>query len=241
MTIILGNLDNWKLDPLGPVSPQLRLILRSRILRNNLKPGEKISEPALAKLYNVSRQPVREAFITLVNEGLLEIRPQRGTLVKKIDYEVVLNGRFIREAIEADIVKTLVRSFREKPDPDLIKQLRKQIEDQKKVSNNSPEHWIALDEKFHQTIANAAGLRKTWSFLEAIKSQMDRVRFFTIEEFPIKTLIEQHIHLVDCIEQQNLEGADGAMRIHLREILKTLPKVQELYPDYFENSRELGP
>lgn len=237
MSIIFGNLDDWKLDPLVAVSPQLRLILRSRILRNDLKPGAKISEPALAKHYEVSRQPVREAFITLVNEGLLEIRPQRGTLVKKIDFEAVLNGRFIREAVEADIVKTLAKT----PNKALITELRKQIENQKRVSRDAPERFIVLDETFHHTLASAAGLRKTWAFLDAIKSQMDRVRFFTFEKFPIEILIEQHIHIIDCIEQQNLEGADGAMREHLREILKSLPKVQELYPDYFENSRELNP
>lgn len=234
MSIILDNLEDWKLDQLAAVSPQLRLILRSRIIRNDLKPGAVISEPALARHYDVSRQPVREAFITLVNEGLLEIRPQRGTLIKRIDPEAVLNGRFIREAFEADIVKTLAKT----PDKALVTELRKQIENQKRISKDIPVRFIALDETFHHTLADAAGLRKAWDFLDAIKTQMDRVRFITFEEIPIDQLIEQHSQIVDCIEQQSSEGAEGAMRNHLRQILKSLPKVQELYPDYFENSWE---
>ncbi len=237
MSLILGNLDEWKLDQLTAVSPQLRLILRSRIIRNDLRPATKISEPELAKHYNVSRQPVREAFITLVNEGLLEIRPQRGTFVKRIDYEAVLEGRFVREAVEADIVKTLAGT----PNDALVADLRGQLEHQKQLSKDVPERFILLDEKFHHTLADGAGLGKVWAILDSIKVQMDRVRFITFEEFPIDKLIEQHTQIVDCIEQQNSEGAEKAMRKHLRRILQSLPKVQELYPDYFENSRELGP
>lgn len=83
-------------DPLKPVSAQLRKIIWHRIIVNDLRPNSKISEPELAKAYNVSRQPVREAFITLVNEGLLEIRPQRATIVKMIDFDAVLDARFVR-------------------------------------------------------------------------------------------------------------------------------------------------
>lgn len=236
MSLILENLDDWKLDQLAAVSPQLRLILRSRIIRNDLMPGEKISEPGLAKLYEVSRQPVREAFITLVNEGLLEIRPQRGTIVKRIDYEAVLTGRFIREAVEADIIKKLFGH----PIDDLVAELRQQIEQQKAVFQNAPGHFIELDEKFHRTIAEAAGLRQAWDFLDATKAQMDRVRFISNDEFPITKLINQHSEIVDCIEQKNSDGAEEAMRNHLREVLQSLPKIQALYPDHFENHRELG-
>jgi len=77
--------EEWKLDQLKAVSPQLRIVLRSRIIRNDLRPMSRLSEPELAKEYGVSRQPVREAFITLMNEGLVEVRPQRGTYVRKID------------------------------------------------------------------------------------------------------------------------------------------------------------
>ena len=234
MSLILCNLEDWKLDQMAAVSPQLRLILRSRIIRNDLKPAEKISEPAQAKKYNVSRQPVREAFITLVNEGLLEIRPQRGTIVKRINYEAVLNGRFVREAVEADIVKSLAN----RPNEALVAELRAQIETQKSLSKDVPERFIELDEKFHRTLADGGSLPRVWDYLDVIKTQMDRVRFLTFEEFPIEKLIAQHTLIVDFIEQQNSEGAEGAMRQHLREILQSLPKVQEMYPDYFENSRE---
>ncbi len=231
--LALVGIDGWELDQLKAVSPQLRLVLRSRIIRNDLPPMSRLSEPELAKEYGVSRQPVREAFITLMNEGLVEVRPQRGTYVKRIDYEAVLNARFVREAVEADIVRKLaVRG-----DSDLVKELRSQIVLQKNVPEGVPDKFMELDERFHQTLAQAAGFRKAWDYLEGIKAQMDRVRFITFEEFPISKLIDQHEQIVDFIEQKTVSRAEDAMRVHLREILNSLPRIQELYPDYFENLR----
>lgn len=225
--------EGWCLDQLKAVSPQLRLVLRSRIIRNDLRPMSRLSEPELAKEYGVSRQPVREAFITLMNEGLVEVRPQRGTYVRRIDYDAVLNARFVREAVEADIVGKLAAEHND----DLLKELRIQLALQKDVARKDvPEAFMELDERFHMTLAQGAGFAKSWDFLEGIKSQMDRVRYMTFEEFPISKLIDQHEQIVDFIEQKTVSQAQDAMRGHLREILNSLPRVQELYPDYFENS-----
>ena len=229
--MFLNNVDEWVLDPLKAVGPQLREILRARIICNDLKPASGISETELAKFYNVSRQPVREAFITLVNEGLVEIRPQRGTYVKCIDYKSVMNGRFVREAVEADIVEKLSK----KPDKQLVTELRSQLHEQHACAKGSASAFIELDERFHHTLANAAGLHKIWDLLETTKSQMDRVRFITFEEFPTDKLIQQHELIVDCIEEASPIRAKTAMRNHLREILNSLPKVRDRYPDYFEN------
>lgn len=232
MLLVMENLEDWKLDPLQAVTPQLRLILRSRIIRNDLQPMSRLSEPELAREYNVSRQPVREAFITLVNEGLLEIRPQRGTFIKRIDYKSVLNGRFVREAVEADIVRKLASD----PDAGLVRDLRAQIKQQSRVAEGNANAFIELDERFHRTLARAADVAESWEYLDSIKSQMDRVRFISNEEFPVTRLVKQHERVVDMIEDGNVASAEEAMRAHLREILKSLPKIQAMYPQYFEGS-----
>ena len=91
------------LDPMRPITPQVAQLLRDRIIRNALKPGNRISETEIAKTYDISRQPVREAFIKLQEQGLLQVLPQRGTIISRIAYQAVLDARFLREAIEADI------------------------------------------------------------------------------------------------------------------------------------------
>ena len=79
--------------------------LKSDIISLQLPPGSKISEVEVSKAFNVSRQPVREAFMRLGELNLLEIRPQRATRVRKISHQDLRNTRFIRAAVEVEVVR----------------------------------------------------------------------------------------------------------------------------------------
>ncbi|MBL4768397.1 MAG: GntR family transcriptional regulator [Rhodobacteraceae bacterium] len=220
---------SWVLDHGVPIGPQLHRILRERIVRNDLTSGSKISESEIAKTYAISRQPVREAFIKLSEEGLIAIRPQRSTIVRKIDSVAVLEARFVREAVEADIVKLLA----EQSDPDVVAELRTQIDAQQRVAKDDPNSFIQLDERFHQTLAEAANKASAWKFLEGLKSQMDRVRFLSFSQFPMAKLITQHKAVVDGIAAGNIAQAEDSIRVHLKEILIDLPKIQRANPEFF--------
>lgn len=226
----LGEAINNVLDPLRPIAPQVYAILRERIVRNDLLPDSRISESEIAAAYDVSRQPVREAFIRLVGDGLLAILPQRGTIVRKIEYSGVLDARFLREAIEADIVRIVARS----PDAGLIADLRVQLGSQRRLSAGSPADFIALDDRFHRSLAEGAGKAGAWRLIEGLKSQMDRVRYLSLAHFPVTGLIDQHARVVDRIEAGDVEGANAAIRTHLREVLKDLPQVVRAQPEFFE-------
>ncbi len=220
----------WALDPAAPITPQVTRILRERIIQNDLKPGDRISEAELARLHDVSRQPVREAFIKLADQGLLEVRPQRGTIVTRIGYLAVLDARFLREAIEADIVKIVALG----PDPALIADLRGQIERQRAVGRADPDAFIQMDERFHRTLAEAAGKAGTWKQIEGLKSQMDRVRHLSIGAIRVGKLIEQHRAVVDRIAAGDVPGANSAIRRHLREVLRDLPRIVAENRPYFD-------
>ncbi|WP_372574304.1 GntR family transcriptional regulator [Ruegeria jejuensis] len=218
------------LDPSAAISPQIYTRLRDAIIRNRFAPGDRISESEIASACNVSRQPVREAFIKLAGEGLLAILPQRGTIISKISYTAVLNARFLREAIEADIVSILATH----PDAAVIRELRDQIKAQTAVAQMDPREFIELDERFHRTLADAAGKRGAWRLIEGLKSQMDRVRFLSLTQFPVKKLITQHTEVVDRIEIGDPRGANAAIRCHLREVLSDLPQILGAKPEFFD-------
>lgn len=220
----------WELDPASSITPQITRILRKRIIQNDLKPGDRISESELARTYGVSRQPVREAFIKLADQGLLEVRPQRGTVVTRIGYFAVLDARFLREAIEADICKIVASS----PDPALIVELRRQIELQESLGREHASQFTRLDELFHRTLAEAAGKGGAWKQIEGLKSQMDRVRYLSLGAFRVDTLIAQHRAVVDRIESGDVAGANSAIRFHLREVLKDLPQIIEANARFFD-------
>jgi DNA-binding GntR family transcriptional regulator len=218
------------LNPMRPITPQITHLLRERIIKNHMAPGNRISETEIALTYKVSRQPVREAFIKLQEQGLLTVLPQRGTIVSKIAYQAVLDAQFLREAIEADILLMLATA----PRPALIANLRDQLENQRALGPNAPEGFIQLDETFHRTLAEAAGKGTAWKQIEGLKSQMDRVRFLAMTRFPIDKLIRQHTEIVDALEQQNTTQSQRALRLHLREVLGDLPVIIKAHPDLFD-------
>ena len=219
-----------RLDPVTPIVPQITRILRDRIIRSDLKPGDRLTESEIAKVYEVSRQPVREAFIRLADQGLVRVLPQRGTLVSRIDYVAVLDSRFLREAIEADIVKILARA----PEAPVIAELRAQLQRQEATGADRPHDFMQLDDLFHRTLADAAGKSGAWKQIEGLKSQMDRVRFLSLGHFPVRNLIDQHRGIVDAIERGSVAAANGAVRHHLREVLSELPQIADANKAYFE-------
>lgn len=226
-----SNID-WALEQGAPVGPQVYQALRERIIRAELAPGALVSETEIARAFSLSRQPVREAFIKLADDGLVEVRPQRGTLVRKISIASVMDARFVREAVEADIVKFVA----ELRDPVVIADLRAQIEAQRDVAERDSEEFMRLDEQFHRSLAIAAGKSQVFRMVTSVKAQMDRVRYLTLmHRSVIMQSIDQHAKIVDAIERGERDEADMAMRTHLRQILIDIPQVAKLKPEFFDD------
>ena len=88
-----------------PVNQQIYRYLRHEIVTCAIPPGCLLSEKDVSSRFNVSRQPVREAFIKLAEAGLVQVLPQRGTFVRKISAQRVDDARFISETVESDMAR----------------------------------------------------------------------------------------------------------------------------------------
>jgi GntR family transcriptional regulator, rspAB operon transcriptional repressor len=220
------------IDTGSAVAPQIFRLVHQRIVTGDLVPGARLSETEVAASYGISRQPVREAFIKLADEGLLDIRPQRGTYVRKISVAAVMDARFVREAIEADVVRLLAQT----PNSALEAELKRQIVAQKQVIASDLQDFVPLDDMFHRTLAEAAGKPFAWKVIDGLKSQMDRVRQLSTLRLQRDALIDHHIAIAESIGCGDVAGAEAAMRTHLREILKDLPVIRASLPEYFDET-----
>jgi DNA-binding GntR family transcriptional regulator len=218
-------------DAAEPVAKRVFRELRSAIVTMRFQPGLAVSEKEIADRFGVSRQPVREAFIKLAEAGLLSIRPQRGTFVVKISAKQVYDVRFVREAVETAVVRKACADL----PPNAIATLRDNIRAQRDAADDErPDRFLGLDEAFHKGLALAAGCEYAWSVVEEMKAQMDRVRYLSLPEAtPIPRLIDQHTRIVDAVEARDAGAAEAAMRVHLGEILKSLPDLERRFPDLF--------
>jgi GntR family transcriptional regulator, rspAB operon transcriptional repressor len=215
------------------VGPQLYRLLRDRIVRGDIAPGARISETEIAGTYSVSRQPVREAFIKLAEEGLVGVRPQRGTYVSLISVPAVMTARFIREAVEADVVHRVA----ETADAAGLALLDAQIAAQRALGREAPgTDFMRLDEEFHRTLAELAGQAAVADHLEQLKTEMNRVRHISAGRFARDRLVAQHAEVVEGIRARDPARAEAAMRGHLREILADLPEIIAARPDLFDQA-----
>jgi len=204
--------------------------LRDDIVTMALKPGDVISESDIAGRYGVSRQPVREAFIRLAQQGLLLIRPKRATVVKKISPEGVRQSRFIRESIEVEIIRRVAAA------PGEAKAVLDALIVEQEAASNADDsrRFHPLDELFHRTLARLAGVEYAWQLIDDHKMQLDRVRYLTLGVSSSQVAIGEHKAIAAAVTAGDGTGAEAAMRAHLARAEVLLTQTISDHPDYFE-------
>ncbi|HEV7309896.1 GntR family transcriptional regulator [Ensifer sp.] len=232
MTAKGTNLDTLKIDTGETAAAQVERDLREAIIRLELAPGMRLSEQEIATRMGVSRQPVREALIALGKSKLVDIRPNRGTVVVRISARQMMEARFVREAIETAVARRASESFddwsRRKIDTILSRQ---------KAAMEAHDHnaFRREDEQFHIAIAEGAGCGLAWNAISDIKAHMDRVCNLQLRHPDrMQRLIIEHEAIVHAIDSRNADAAAAAMREHLNGILSDLPQIEAANPDLFE-------
>ncbi|GAB5097852.1 GntR family transcriptional regulator [Caballeronia sp. HLA56] len=220
------------MDSPEPITRQIYRALRQAIFAGQMVPGTPLSEKEVSDMFHVSRQPVREAFIKLVEAGVLQVLPQRGTFVKRISPRRVREGRFIREAIETAVARKAAAHITDAQ----LRTLADNLKDQRVAAKaNDTAAFLALDEAFHCTIAQTIDCQAAWDTIQDIKAQMDRVRYLSLpDDSPLDHLIRQHAKILAALRAHDPDAAENAMRSHLREILVTLGPIAKRNPAWFE-------
>jgi len=226
------NLETLKIETGESSAAQVERDLREAIIRLDLAPGARLSEQEIATRMGVSRQPVREALIALGKSRLVEIRPNRGTVVVRISARQMMEARFVREAIEVAVARRASESFdvwtRRKIDGILERQ-------RAAIKDHDHNAFRREDEQFHIAIAEGAGCGLAWNAISDIKAHMDRVCNLQLRNpTSMNTLIVQHEMIVAAIDAKNPDAAADAMQAHLNGILKDLPAIESANRELFE-------
>jgi DNA-binding GntR family transcriptional regulator len=214
-----------------PVGQQVHRILRSAIVAVRLRPGQALSEKEVSLALGVSRSPVREAFIRLAEESLIDIYPQYGTFVAKISPEAVTEAQFIRQAIETRILEDAVRLCR----PETVRTLQALVRRQGEAAR-AGEHdlFFDLDAEFHGALAAAAGHPLAWALCEGASAQLRRVLRLKLGQVDyLASVVQQHGRIADAVRRRDAALAVRRMTEHLGELQGDLTEVQARHPEYF--------
>lgn len=187
-------------------------VIKDNIICLELEPGCMISENELAAELGLSRTPVREALIALSKAKVVEITPQKRSIVAPIDEVLVEEARFTRLVLECAVVTLVCQTVTE---TDLIR-LDENVKLQESYVESGPlEPIMELDNQFHKHLFAIAKKRQVFDLVQNMAIHFDRVRNIALNGIHDLEIVEDHRRILEAIRQQDAVQASQVMEVHL--------------------------
>jgi DNA-binding GntR family transcriptional regulator len=189
--------------------------LREKIYRMEIPPGTRLGVSEIAEQMGVSRSPVRDALMMLVNEGVVEVNSTGGYRVIQLDRSYIEDAFVVRRALEVAAMRlTMAR-----PDRKRIEELRDKWLAFEQPADTLLDDEINADQQLHNSIAEMSANRLLIDALDRITSITWLIsRFsYTNEEKPHYGLVtaQEHVHLLETMLVGDTEAAVTALDEHL--------------------------
>lgn len=233
-TIVSENYgDNLsRINAYAPASTRVYDEIREKIVSISMPPDTTISRAELAKLFNVSQSPVREAITRLERDGLVVSYPQSRTVVTKIDANRVLDEHFLRTAVECEVVRQLAING----DPKIISKVKGLVKMQGALVDDVEQVGLykQLDEAFHDALFAGVGQTELSSYVTSRCGHLARVRSLDLPRIgKMSSVLKDHKAIINAIEEKDADKSILMMRNHLSDTMERLPQIIEENKDLF--------
>lgn len=195
-------------------TPLTRLVaeaVEKLILRGELAPGAKLNEVALAERLRVSRGPLREAFRTLEESGLIHQEKNRGAFVRVIELAEAADIYDVRAGLDATAGRLLAARIT----AGQLAQLRALTDDMLSVGADEVDRFHALNLAFHDQIVSMVGNRTLKDTYGKLAKQLTLFRKRNLlAPKAIPRFAEEHSAIVDLLEAGDANGCAQALFAH---------------------------
>lgn len=206
--------------------------IRLDIMNMTLEPGTNVSVQKLSERYGVSRTPVREAIVRLQQSGLVEIYPQRKTVVSKIDLERVREEWFIRTSLESAVVDEFIRRCSELVADTMQELINKQ---KKYLDKEHLGEFYSKDNRFHQLIFETAGQALAWETIENVASHYNRICLLHRKINGVGSIIAENEKMVAAARKRDSQAMHKAVLEYSNNLLDQVKSMSKQYPHFFSN------
>lgn len=199
------------------LTEKLTAELRERILYGVIAPGTMVVEPRLAEEFKVSKTPVRESLRQLTSEGLLQILPKKGYLVRGVTLNDVYETLDMRMLLEPF---TAAGAARHATAP-FIAALRSQLDEQSRLAAEDPIGSMRCAQQFHRQLAEGGRNSRIAAALERCFHDTARAHYVLpgMQAYMSTSReIQEHEAIVQAIEAGEAKAAQQAMAEHLKSI-----------------------
>ena len=207
-----------------PYYEQFYHSIKAMIFEGKFKPGERIVENQLAKEFNVSKSPIREAIRMLEQDGLIIMDEKSRMIVYQPTLKDVEEIYFCRKALESFAIRLMIQ----KATGEEISEIENVLNETEKSIQELKDSnvIISLNESFHNLIIEYTKNERLKKQLKNLKSIM---YFFRIMNFEggtrAKDILKQHREIFSHIKNRDEEQAAKAMLNHLQMDLDHLTEV----------------
>ena len=226
-------MDIIKRHPNEPARDYAYREIYRNIVTFELPPGAEISVQKISEELAVSRTPVREAFLQLQFDRIIEVIPQSGSHVAYVDFENVNDSRFVRLAMERAVLDEVCV----KATPEDIAKLETNLElQQLYLSKNLRDDFLKEDDNFHDLLFQIAGKERIQAARNFMAIHFNRVRVLWMNMYGVDAphLIREHMEIVDAVRARDLQWARRAIDKHLSGYsLQEQEEIRNRYPQYF--------
>lgn len=206
----------------APLRDRIADSIRSSIIDGRVKPGERLTEPEVAKLLGVSRTPVREAFFQLISEGFVEAAPRRGVVVADLSPQDAEETYVLKRALEA-LAATLAA---EKATEELVDALGGINEELRAAIDAAPVDMgrvLDLNNRFHQTFSDASGNRKLSRLVTVYRRQTLRYNYIYLSAVArLRQSVEEHRAMIEALRRKDVDEVGRLVRLHNDAALRAL-------------------
>ena len=193
--------------------------LRTRIVDGRLRLGEHLSENALAGELGLSKTPVREALLQLKSEGLVEVLPQRGTYVFRLEAADVEQVSALREILEIEAATAATKHNHAL----LVSRLSHVLRDMRAAYHaRDKAAYRAIDGEFHRTLIDLCGNSYIKDAYGPIGLRIQALRSRLSDEAALNQLsFREHCDMLKLIRARDVSGLHKLLRAHIRQTARS--------------------
>lgn len=204
--------------------------IKDNIIHLDLAPGSLISENELAVQLGLSRTPVREALIELSRSRVVEIAPQKRTVVAPIDSALVEEARFTRHVLECAVAELVCTMANEED----VAKLEENVNLQEfYIQGGHLDSIMELDDSFHKMLFDIARKSQLHTLIQYIAIHLDRVRSLALTNIQDLKIVDDHRQILEAIRNRDAVKAKEMMSVHLSRSKVDAADLRNRFPHYF--------
>ncbi len=200
--------------------------LKDWIKHGLLVPGQRLVEADVVRDSGASRAHVREAFQRLESEGVVVIEEFRGASVRRLSRSEVEQMYRAREALEGMAARLIAERGLSLDKQQELRRLQSALNEA--ALARRADEYSRNNELLHRFISDNADNANIAVFLERLRLPLVRLQFrFLMRPEEMEKSNRDHFALVTHILERNPEGAEQAMRKHIRDALENLQRLED--------------